>query len=66
MNTNYGFFFNRFLAEDVHAAELQVEYPKLPKHVKAAAAPMVNKKEIFAEAVWEKMYGKKRPVVKFA
>lgn len=58
MNNTY--FFNRTLADDVQAAELQMEYSKVLKKAKAKLAPIVNKKEVFAEAVWEKMYGARR------
>ena len=56
MNNTY--FFNRFLAEDVQTAELQMEYSKALKHVQAKVQPTINKKEVQAEAIWERMYGK--------
>lgn len=52
MNNTY--LYTRMLAEDVQAAELQMEYNKTKKRVRLVK-PLINKKEVLAEAVYEKM-----------
>ncbi len=58
---NNTFNFDRQFAEDVQTAELRLEYNKVRKTVQAPVH-YINKKEQFAEAVWEKMYGHRQAV----
>ena len=53
MNNTY--LYTRMLAEDVQAVELKIEYNKSKKKQARPVRPLVNRKEVFAEAVYEKM-----------
>ena len=52
------YFYTRMLAEDVQAAELQIEYNKHQKTVHKQK-PIINQKEVLAEAVYQKMMARK-------
>ncbi len=57
MNNTY--LYTRMLAEDVQAAELKIEYNKSKRKQARPVRPIINQKEVFAEAVYERMFADK-------
>lgn len=53
MNNTY--LYTRMMAEDVQAAELKIEYNKSKRKQARPVKPIINRKEVLAEAVYNRM-----------